>query len=132
MEPLYPLPVSDNCFDSINMDFIGLLPKDEEYNMLMTVIDWLGSTDIYLISCYTTNTTPEIVYLFFDNWYCKNELSLEIISNWDKLFISQFWKELYKQTGVKLKMSSAYYLETNRAAECTNKIVNQILCFYID
>ena len=132
MEPLYPLPVSDNCFDSINMDFIGLLPKDEEYNMLMTVIDWLGSTDIYLISCYTTNTTPEIVYLFFDNWYCENELSLEIISNWDKLFISQFWKELYKQTGVKLKMSSTYYLETNRALECTNKTVNQILCFYVD
>ena len=132
MEPLYPLPVSDNCFDSINMDFIGLLPKDEGYNMLMTVTDWLGSTNTYLISCYTTNTTPEIACLFFDNWYCENELSLEIISNWDKLFISQFWKELYKQTGVKLKMSSAYYLETNRAAECTNKIVNQILCFYID
>ena len=132
MEPLYLLSVSDNCFDNIIMDFIGLLSKDEGYNMLMTVTDWLGSTDIYLISCYTTNTTPEIVYLFFDNWYCKNELSLEIISNWDKLFISQFWKELYKQTGVKLKMSSTYYLETNRAPECTNKTANQILCFYVD
>jgi len=39
VEPLYSLSVSDNCFDSINMDFIGPLPKDEGYNMLMTVTD---------------------------------------------------------------------------------------------
>ena len=39
VEPLYLLSVSDNCFDNIIMDFIGLLSKDEGYNMLMTVTD---------------------------------------------------------------------------------------------
>jgi len=34
---LYSFSTPDNHFDSINMDFIGPLPKDEEYNMLMTV-----------------------------------------------------------------------------------------------
>ena len=29
-------------------------------------------------------------------------------------------------------MLSAYHPETNRVAEHTNKIVNQILCFYIN
>jgi len=37
VRPLYSLPIPDNHFDSIDMNFIGPLPKDEEYNMLMTV-----------------------------------------------------------------------------------------------
>jgi len=85
-----------------------------------------------LIPCYTINTAPEIACLFFDNWYCENGLSLEIIPNQDKLFVSQFWKELYKQTGVKLKMSSAYHPETDEVAEHTNKTVNQMLYSYVD
>ena len=36
---LYPLSVSNNYFDSINIDFISPLPKVEGYNMLMTVTD---------------------------------------------------------------------------------------------
>jgi len=81
IEPLYPLLVPNNCFDSIDMDFVGLLPKDEGYDMLMIVTDQLGLADIYLVLFHTTNIAPEIAYLFFDNWYCENGLSLEIISD---------------------------------------------------
>jgi len=64
---LYPLSVSNNYFDSINIDFISPLPKVEGYNMLMTVTDWISSADIYLIPCYTTNTALAIAHLFFNN-----------------------------------------------------------------
>ena len=79
--PLHSLSVSNNCFNSININFIGSLSKNEGYDMLIIATNWLGSTDIHLISCHTTNTALEIAYLFFDNWYYENRLSLEIISN---------------------------------------------------
>jgi len=53
---LHPLPVLDNCFNSINIDFIGLLPMDKGYNMLMIITDWLGSADIHLILYQIMNT----------------------------------------------------------------------------
>ena len=34
---LYSLLVLDNYFDNINIDFIGLLPIDEGYNMLIAI-----------------------------------------------------------------------------------------------
>jgi hypothetical protein len=77
-------------------------------------------------------TAPELATLFFDHWYCKNGLPLEIISDCDKLFISQFWKSLHKLTGVKVKMSTAYHPETDGASKGTNKTVNQMLHFHVD
>jgi hypothetical protein len=47
------------------------------------------------------------------------------------LFISQFWKALTKLTGVKLKMSSAYHLETDGSSKRSNKTVNQLLRYHI-
>jgi len=117
VKPLYLLPVPDHHFNSINIDFIEPLLVDKGFNMLMTITNWLGSADMRLVPCQTTNMTLKVVQLFFDNWYCENGLPLEIISNRDKLFMSRFWKELHKITRVKLKISSAYYPETDRTAK---------------
>ena len=68
---------------------------------------------------------------FFDNWYCDNGLPLDIISDYDKLFVSKFWKALHILTGTKIKMSTAYHLETDDASEHTNKTVNQMLRFHV-
>lgn len=50
----------------------------------------------------------------------------------DKLFVSRFWKELYKITGVKLKISFTYHPETDRVIEQTNKTINQMLHFHVN
>ena len=67
VELLHLLSVPDNHFDSINsLAHYLKKSKEEGYNMLMIVTNQLGSTDICLISCHTTNTAPEIAHLFFD------------------------------------------------------------------
>ncbi len=76
-------------------------------------------------------TAPQLVYLFFDHWYCENGLPLKIISDRDKPFLSQFLKALHTQTGIKLKMSTAYQLETDGSSKQMNKTVVQALHFYI-
>lgn len=124
--PLHPLPIPDNRCDSVAIDFVGLLPLDEGYNSLVTFTDRLRS-DIRIIPTTTTLTAEKFADLFFKHWYCENGLPLEIISDRDKLFLSRFWRELHRLTGIKLKMSTAYHPESDGASEWTNKMVIQAI-----
>ncbi|KAI5118859.1 hypothetical protein M0805_005303 [Coniferiporia weirii] len=125
--PLHPLPVPNKQFDSVAIDFIGPLPEDGGFNGIMTMTDQLGSADIHIVPICMDMTAEAFAAIFFNEWYCKNGLPLEIISDCNKLFISHFWKALHVLTGVKPKMSTAFHPETDRASEQTNKTVNQIL-----
>ena len=129
--PLHPLPIPDERGDSVALDFVGPLPEDHGYNCIFTMTDHLGS-DYCLIPTRTNASAEDVTLLVFDNWYCKNGLPSDFVSDHDKLFISRFWKALTKLTGVKLKMSSAYHPETNGSSEQTNKTVNQAIHFHVD
>ena len=129
--PLHPLPIPDSRGESVAVDFIGPLPEDQGYKMLVTMTDHLGA-DIRLVPCRNTITVSQFATLFFDHWYCENGLPLKIISNRDKLFMSCFWKALHTLTGVKVKMSSAYHPQTDGASEQTNKTVNQCIRFHVE
>ena len=59
-------------------------------------------------------------------------LPLEIISDRDKLFVSQFWQSLHQLTGVKLKLSSSFHPESDGASERTNKMVIQCIRFAVE
>jgi hypothetical protein len=69
--------------------------------------------------------------LFFEHWYCDNGLPLKIVSDCDKLFVSDFWNALHKLTGVKLKMSTVFHPQTDGASKRSNKTVNQAIYFHV-
>jgi hypothetical protein len=125
------LPIPNQRGDSVTIDFIGPLPKDDGKNSIITFTDRLGS-DIQLLASRTDISVEQLAYLFFDKWYCENGLPTEIISDRDKLFVSRFWKALHKLTGVKLKLSTAYHPETDGSSERTNKTVNQALRYHVE
>ena len=85
--PLHPLPVPDGRGYSVAIDFIGLLPLDDRFNMICSMTDQLGS-DIQLIPTVTTLTAEKMAVLFFNHWYCENGLLKSIMCDHDKLFIS--------------------------------------------
>jgi hypothetical protein len=128
--PLHLLPIPDERGDSVAIDFIGPLPMDQGFNSIITFTNCLGS-DIQIVPMTTKLSTPDLALLFFNHWYCKNGLPREIISDRDKLLVSQFWKALHKLTGVKLKMSTAWHPETDGASEQTNKTVNQAVRYHV-
>ena len=39
--PLHPLPIPDECGDSVALDFVGPLPEDDGYNCILTMTDHL-------------------------------------------------------------------------------------------
>lgn len=93
--PLHPFPIPDQHGDSVAIDFIGPLPVDNGYNMIITCNDCLHA-DLCLVLYKVTTFAKELASLLFANWYCENGLPTEIISDHDKLFLSKFWYVLHK------------------------------------
>jgi len=129
--PLHPLPIPDQCGDSVTINFISPLPEDKGKNFIVTFTDHLGS-DIRVIPMCTNITAEDLATLFFNEGYCENGLPTDIVSDRDKLFVLRFWKALHHLTGVKLKMSTSYHPETDGSSKRTNKTVNQALQFHVE
>ena len=126
--PLHPLAVPEQRGDSVAINFIGPLPEDNGFNSIITFMDRLNS-DLQIVPSTTSLSAEGLADIFFDRWYCKNGLPLEIISDRDKLFMSKFWKQLHKLTGMKIKMSTAYHPETDGMSEHSNKTIIQAIRF---
>jgi hypothetical protein len=129
--PLHPLPIPDGRCDSVAMDFVSPLPKDGNFNMILTLTDRLGS-DIRIVPTTSMMTAEQLADVFFKHWYCENGLPLDLVSDHDKLFLSRFWKHLHKLTGVKLKMSSSYHPQMDGTSERTNKAVVQCIHYAVE
>ena len=70
---LHPLLIPDERGNSVAMDFIGPLPLDNSYDMIVTFTDCSGS-EIRILPCRVDMTAEEVAQIFFEAWYCENRL----------------------------------------------------------
>lgn len=94
------------------MDFIEGLPKSEGKKVIMVVVDRLTKFAHFLALSHPY-TTRNVAQLFLDNVFKLHGFPTTIISDRDPIFVSKFWKELFKLQGVELRHSSAYYPQTD-------------------
>ena len=106
--PLQPLPIPVEAWTDISMDFINGLPSSHGKTTIFVVVDCLTKyAHFYLVAHpYTALTTAQ---LFMDNIVKLHEVPQSIVSDQDKTFTSNFWKELFYLQGTQLKMSTAYH-----------------------
>ena len=71
--PLHPLPVLDDHFNSVTLDFIRLLPEEDGKDTILTMTNTLG-TNIKLIAIHSSYTAEQVAIIFFNEWYCENGL----------------------------------------------------------
>lgn len=124
---LTPLPIPDKPWKVVTMDFIMDLPKTSQgHDALMVIVDKLTKY-VILIPCHTSCTAIQAANLFVAHVFQDFGLPVMIISDRDKIFTSDFWKQLMRRLKVEHRYSTAYHPQTDGQTEVMNKVVEEVI-----
>jgi len=90
------------------MDFITCLHLSHGYSNIMMVIDKLSKFAHFIPLKYGFNS-QSVATTFIQNIVKLYGFPKIIVSDRDRVFISNFWKQLFKSLGTSLAMTSAYH-----------------------
>lgn len=84
------------------MDFIGGLPKSKGKDTILVVVDRLSKLAYFIPLCHPYSA-KDVAGAFTAEVLRLHGFPSSIISDRDRVFISSFWRELFKLAGTKLK-----------------------------
>lgn len=114
------------------MDFITHLPNSFGHTVIWVICDRLTKF-VHFIALPPKFTTEDIATCFFDEICRLHGIPSSIVFDRDPLFLSTFWKELFRVQGTTLKYSTAYHPKTDGQTEVVNQTLKAYLrCFVSD
>lgn len=129
---LQPLPLPHAVWDDLSMDFIIGLPPSGGKTAIMVVVDRL-SKYAHFSALPRRFSAPLVAQVFLSDICRLHGLPKTIVTDRDRIFVSQFWRELFRLCGSKLCFSTANHPQTDGQTEVTNKGLEQYLrCFTMD
>ena len=127
---LRPLPIPQQPWQEVSMDFVTGLPTSENYDAILVIVDRLTKMR-HLIPCTTKTSAEDVAQLYLSQIWKLHGLPTHITSDRGTQFTATFWKELCRQLGIKARMSTAFHPETDGQTERFNAVMEQYLRSYI-
>ncbi|XP_024976277.1 uncharacterized protein LOC112514178 [Cynara cardunculus var. scolymus] len=116
---LQPLSLPDKVWDEIFIRSNGM-------SSIMVVVDRLSKYDHFVRLKHPFNVQT-VAEAFIKNIVRLHGVPRSVISDRDKVFLSRFWKELFRLQGTKLKFSSTYHPQSDGQTEVVNHCLEQYL-----
>jgi hypothetical protein len=127
---LQPLPIPEQKWESIYMDFITGLPKVQGKDCIYAVVDRLTKfAHFYAIP--REYSAVQVAEIFFREVFRLHRLPKNIVSDRDSRFIGTFWRELFRLVATELTPSTNYHLQTDGQTEIVNKWVEGYFRNYV-
>ena len=92
---LQPLPIPSQAWQDISMNFVEGLPKSDSYSVIVVVVDRL-TKHAHFLPTKQPYTASMIAKLFLDTIVKLHGLPKTIVSDRDPIFLSNFWKEIFR------------------------------------
>jgi len=127
---LEPLPILEQPWENISMDFIIGLPKSEGCNIIMVVVDWFSKYGIFILA--PAKCPAEIATLLFLRHVVKYwGLPKTIVSDRHGRFTGRFWTTLFKFMGSDLSFSTSFHPQTDSQTKRVNGLLEVYLRHYV-
>jgi transposase InsO family protein len=123
---LQPLEVPSQVWADISMDFIEELPKVHGRSVILTVVDRF-SKYAHFIPLSHPYTAASVARAFFDRIVHLHGYPSSIVNDWDPVFTSRLWRDLFKLSGIQLRFSTAFHPQTDGQSEVVNKVIAMYL-----
>jgi len=126
---LQQLPIPEQPWNSISMDFIEKLPESSGYTAILVVVDRLTKQTIF-IPTHDTITSPQLAELFVLHVFSKHGVPSHVTSDRGSEFVSHFFRSLGKALDMRLHFTSGYHPEGDGQTERMNQTLEQYLRIY--
>ena len=128
---LHPLPIPDEPWDTISVDFIVELPQSEGKDSVMVVVDSVTKRG-HFVDTVTTISAAGSARLYVQHVWKHHGIPRRVISDRGPQFVAEFMKELYRLLGVKIAATTAYHPQGDGQTKCVNQELEQYLQLFIN
>lgn len=126
---LQPLETPSAAWQVISLDFVEGLPSSHGFTCILVVVD-LFSKYSHFIAIKHPFTALSVAKIFMIHICKLHGMPAAIVSDHDRIFRSQLWRELFRLSGVDLRLSSVYHPQSDGQTERVNQCLEQYLpCF---
>jgi len=115
-----PNSIPEKPWTHISADFITKLPLAQGYDSILVVVDRLTKM-VHFIPTIEKTSAEGLARLFRDNVWKLHGLPESIISDRGPQFATGLMKELNRMLGIKSKLSTVFYPQTDGQTERVNQ-----------
>ena len=122
-ESLHSLLISDQPWQHVTMDYKSQPRDKHEFDNIFIVVNCLSKQSICTL-CHKTVTAEDMTKMYLQHIYWYYGAPESIVSDRGPQFIFYFWKEFCHILSIKLKLFTAFHLQTDGQTEIMNQYLN--------